>query len=53
MRRAMFRLNHRGGVLLDAIVGLALLLLGSFVLASLGITLQEILHGASRFFGIG
>lgn len=53
MRRMTLRMNRRGGVLLDLMVGLALLLLGAFVLDSLGITFREILRGALRFFGLG
>jgi len=53
MRRARLRRNRNGGVLLDLVVGTALVLLGAFALASVGITFPEILHGASRFFGIG
>ncbi|HTT72835.1 MAG TPA: hypothetical protein VMG99_01605 [Thermoplasmata archaeon] len=43
--------DRRGGVVLDLIVGAALVLLGAFVLASAGITLGELLHGAGQFFG--
>jgi len=39
--------------MLDLVVGLALVLLGAFALSSFGITFREILHGASRFFGLG
>ena len=53
MRRANIRLDRRGGALLDLFVGSALVLVGAFALASLGITLPEILRGASRFFGLG
>jgi hypothetical protein len=53
VRRRTLRLDRSGGVVLDLIVGSALALLGAFVLASLGITLPEILRGASRFFGLG
>lgn len=47
------KLDRRGGVALDLIVGLALILLGAFALNRLGISFHAILHGASRFFGIG
>ena len=53
MRRKNLRRNRNGGVLLDLVVGAALVLLGAFALASLGITFPEILRGASRFFGFG
>ncbi|HTT46114.1 MAG TPA: hypothetical protein VMH38_08930 [Thermoplasmata archaeon] len=53
MRRRTMKLDRRGGVVLDLIVGSALVLLGAFALASLGITFPEILRGASRFFGLG
>lgn len=53
MRWILHRLNSRGGVLLDLIVGLALVVLGAFVLASFGLNATEILRGARHFFGIG
>jgi len=53
MRRKNLRRNRIGGVLLDLVIGTALVMLGAFALASLGITFPEILHGASRFFGFG
>jgi len=51
MRRLNLRLDRRGGVLLDLVVGLALVLLGAFALSALGISFHEILRGAGRFFG--
>ena len=51
MRRTRLRQDHRGGVVLDLIVGSALVLFGAFALASFGLSLPEILHGAGRFFG--
>ena len=53
MRRGSLRRNRNGGVLLDLVVGAALVMLGAFALDALGITFPEILHGASRFFGFG
>ena len=53
MRRGNLRRNRNGGVLLDLVVGAALVMLGAFALASVGITFPEILRGASRFFGFG
>ncbi len=47
-----WRGNRRGGVLLDLILGLSIVLLGAFALESLGIGFHEILHGAERFFGM-
>jgi hypothetical protein len=49
----LHRLNRRGGVVLDLIVGVALLALAAFVLASFGLTFHEILRGARHFFGLG
>ena len=43
--------NRRGGVLLDAVLSLALLLVGAFILESVGISFTVLLHGAARFFG--
>lgn len=51
MLRPNVRHNRRAGVLLDLVVGSAVVLLGAFALASLGITLPELLRGAGRFFG--
>jgi hypothetical protein len=47
-----FRLNRRGGVLLDLVLSLGLVLLAAFALNSLGISFHEILHGALQFFGV-
>jgi hypothetical protein len=41
----------RGGVLLDAVVSLGLVLLGAYALAHFGLTFSEIVAGARRFFG--
>gem|GEM_PF-6911977 len=38
---------------MDLVLGVGLVLLGAFALASLGISFREIVHGASRFFGVG
>ena len=46
------RLNARGGLLLDGVLCIALVLVGAFVLSSVGITLHQLVHGALRFFGI-
>jgi len=42
----------RGGALLDAIVGLGVVLVGAFALYHLGLTFTEIVHGAGAFFGV-
>ncbi|MGC2290003.1 MAG: hypothetical protein WA688_09135 [Thermoplasmata archaeon] len=46
-----FRKYRRAGVLLDAVLSLALILLGAYALESIGITFGQVLHGALRFFG--
>ena len=43
--------GQRGGLLLDAVLSLGVVLLGAFVLAHFGLTFAEILRGAARFFG--
>jgi hypothetical protein len=48
-KRAM---GQRGGVLLDLVLVLALVLLGAFALDLLGITFWDIVHGAESFFGV-
>ena len=45
------RTNRRGGVFLDVVVALALILLGAFALDLAGVTLSSILQGAANFFG--
>ena len=45
--------NRRGGVLLDAVLALALLLVGAYLLHSAGLTFHELVHGAAQFFGVG
>jgi hypothetical protein len=47
-----FRLSRRGGVLLDVVLSLALILVGAYALESIGITFHQILHGALHFFGV-
>ena len=49
--RRRFR-RARGGVLLDAVLALGLVLVGASVLSHLGLTFTEILRSAGRFFGI-
>jgi hypothetical protein len=44
--------HSRGGVLLDAVLALAFVLLGAYVLESAGISFAQLLHHAQRFFGI-
>jgi len=46
----MWRRNRRGGVLLDIVVAVGLIVLAAFVLSRLGIGFHEILGGARRFF---
>jgi hypothetical protein len=42
--------SRRGGVLLDAVMVIGLLLLGAFALSHLGITFSEVVRGARQFF---
>lgn len=46
------RLDRRGGILLDAVLSLGLILLAAFALESLGISFHQIAHAALRFFGL-
>jgi hypothetical protein len=48
-KRAM---NRRGGVLLDLVLVVALVLLGAFAFDLLGVTFSDILNGAAHFFGV-
>jgi hypothetical protein len=43
--------NRQGGVILDSVLSLGIVLVGAFCLESLGISFSELLHGALRFFG--
>jgi hypothetical protein len=45
------RKNRRGGVLLDLVLSLALILVGAYALESIGIDFHQLLHGALHFFG--
>jgi hypothetical protein len=51
MRRISVR-SSRGGLLLDAILGLAVILIGAYALDRLGITFGDLLNGVRQFFGI-
>jgi len=42
--------SRRGGVLLDAVMVVGLLLLAGFALSHLGITFSEVVRGARQFF---
>jgi hypothetical protein len=44
--------TQRGGVLLDAILAVGLILLAAFALEELGVSFGEILQQAARFFGL-
>lgn len=44
--------SRRGGSLLDAVLALGFILVGSFALYHLGLTFSEIVRGASAFFGL-
>lgn len=52
MRRIFRARSSRGGVLIDAVLALGLLLLAAFALERIGISFEEILRGALRFFGL-
>jgi hypothetical protein len=52
MERRTLRTNRRGGVLLDAVLAIALVVLGAFALNAVGISLGDLLHGAAQFFGL-
>jgi len=52
MRTSRFSRQIRGGVLLDAVVVLALILVGAFALESVGISFHELVRGAESFFGL-
>jgi hypothetical protein len=45
------RLGQRGGVFLDAVLVLAVVIIGAFALESVGLSFGQLVHGAERFFG--
>jgi hypothetical protein len=51
MRRIGRRRSTRGGVLLDAVLAVSLIILGAFLLDLVGVTLSSLLQGAGQFFG--
>lgn len=51
MRLSSIARNRRGGVLLDAVLALAIILVGAWMLQSAGISFHELVHSAARFFG--
>ena len=52
MHATAWHRNHRAGVLLDSVLAAGVVLVGAFVLYSVGITFGDLLHGAGRFFGL-
>jgi hypothetical protein len=46
------RRNRRAAILLDLLIGSALIVLGAFALYALGLNFNEILNGAGHFFGV-
>lgn len=45
-------MDQQGGVLLDAVLALGLILVAAFALNALGVTFPQILQGAEQFFGM-
>ncbi len=45
------RKTNRGGVTLDLVLGVGVILVGAFLLYSAGLSFHTLLHGAERFFG--
>ncbi|MFZ1024496.1 MAG: hypothetical protein WAN87_10230 [Thermoplasmata archaeon] len=43
--------SRRGGVLLDAVIAMGMILLMAYALDRLGISFADILQGAAHFFG--
>lgn len=46
------RLNRRGGLLLDAVLSFAFILMAAYALDSVGISFHQIVHAAARFFAL-
>ena len=44
--------SNRGGVFLDLVLALGIVLVGAFALYHVGLSFHSILHGAERFFGV-
>jgi hypothetical protein len=51
-RARSLRTNESGGILLDMVLAVGLILLTAFVLAMFGVTFAEVLQGARQFFGV-
>jgi hypothetical protein len=51
-RRRTIRSNDSGGILLDLVLAVGLILLAAFVLAMFGVTFSEVVQGAKQFFGV-
>lgn len=51
-RLSRLRGGARGGVVLDLVLAAGIVLIGAFLLYSLGLTFHQILYGAGRFFGL-
>jgi hypothetical protein len=52
MRRFFRARTQRGGVLLDVVLAVGLIILVAFVLDEIGISFGEILQRAAQFFGL-
>lgn len=51
MTRRSFVRSIRGGIVLDLVVAVGLVLLATFVLTAVGITWSDLVNGFVRFFG--
>lgn len=51
MMARQHHLDTRGGVLLDLVLAVGLILLAAFTLDLAGVTFAQLLSGAGRFFG--
>jgi hypothetical protein len=51
MTRRSFVRSTRGGVVLDLVIAVGLILLATFVLTAVGVTWSDLVNGFVRFFG--
>jgi len=51
MWRRSLRRSSRGGIVLDLVIAVGLILLATFVLTAVGVTWSDLVNGFVRFFG--
>ncbi len=52
MMRRNFQRSIRGGIVLDLVLAVGLVLIAAFLLESIGISWADLVHAFARFFGL-